>query len=450
MYQNNRRRRFTGIVIIVMILVISFSPYMRSYFLLPMNQKISVGDQIKLDLLFPSSILENFVVQIESEKELTNKNCFKLDNKDWPVALEPGTITMYLKLFGIISLKEMVVDVLPQKNIIPSGHSIGVMVKSKGITIVGYSSIIDKYNNEISLAKDAGLLVGDVILKANSKKIDSDDQLIKIASKCGKENKVLNITVERNGKLLDFKIKPQYCYETKNYRIGLYVRDTAAGIGTMTFYNPETKKYAALGHIIANTEIQNQINKGVGRILEASIQGVQEGKRGNPGEKLGIFMENKGIKGIITKNSRFGIYGNLSKLPNNSYYKKPIPVAYQSQIKEGYAEILTVINGDQIEKFSIEIEKLIPYQKINGKGLIIKVTDPKLLNITGGIIQGMSGSPIIQNGKLVGAVTHVFVNDPARGYGILAEWMLEELSEYKKINLSLLQPDWGYFFWLFL
>jgi stage IV sporulation protein B len=145
-------------------------------------------------------------------------------------------------------------------------------------------------------------------------------------------------------------------------------------------------------------------------------------------------MDNKGVKGIITKNSRFGIYGNLTKLPDSSYYKKPIPVAYQNQIKVGPAEILTVINGDSIEKFSIEIEKLIPYQKVNGKGLIIRITDSQLLNLTGGIIQGMSGSPIIQNGRLVGAITHVFVNDPSRGYGILAEWMLEELNEFENDN----------------
>ncbi|MDK2984688.1 MAG: stage sporulation protein [Clostridia bacterium] len=425
--QHAKKRQIMGLVIALAIIAISFSPQMQSYFLLPLKQKVSVGDPVKLDLSFPSSILERFVVQLHSKDKLTDKNSFRLGKKNWPVALAPGTINMYLKLFGIIPVKEMVVDVLPPIKVTPSGHSIGVVVKSKGVMVVGYSAVLDKFNNEHFPARDVGVSIGDIIVKANSEDINSDDQLADIVASSAQKNKKVKLTLNRDGKKIEVNVKPEYCYDTESYRIGLYVRDTAAGIGTMTFYDPVTKKYAALGHVIANAEIQKQISHGVGRILESTVQGIQQGKRGNPGEKIGVFMENTSFTGIINKNSRFGIYGTLKKLPEKCYTKSPIPIAYASQIKEGPAEILTVINGDQIEKFSIVIEKVIPHQKINGKGLILKITDERLLEATGGIIQGMSGSPIIQDGKLVGAVTHVFVNDPTRGYGVLAEWMLEEL-----------------------
>jgi len=176
-------------------------------------------------------------------------------------------------------------------------------------------------------------------------------------------------------------------------------------------------------------------NREKGRIVKADIQGIKPGKKGEPGEKIGIFNGDE-LRGNIEINSHFGIFGRLNKPLDNPYYKNGIPIALSNQIKEGPAEIITVISGDKLEKFDIRILRVLPQHQPTGKGLVIQITDPRLLKATGGIIQGMSGSPIIQEGKLVGAVTHVFVNDPTKGYGCLAEWMLLEAGIVQKTTAS--------------
>lgn len=421
-----RKSKFSRVyafIIIAAILAISFSPQMQSYFLLPTTQKLSVGDEFNLTLVFPKRIKSNFKMQIHDESGLVDT----LDLSSVKEFNSSGKYIAKLSLFGLIPLKEINVDVVPEIKVYPSGHSIGVILKAQGVMVVGFSPVINEIRMEMQPARDQGIQIGDIISKINNEPVGSDKELAELIDKYGSSDKQVTLEVIRNGMKMDFYLEPIKCGDTGRYRIGLYVRDTAAGIGTLTFFELNNGKYGALGHVIANADIKEDLQDGMGRIISASIQKINQGRKGFPGEKIGSFSNNSSLSGVIMKNCNLGIYGVLDKIPTNTYYSEPIPVAYTNQISPGKAHILTVLEGDKIEKFEIEIERVISHQRSNGKGLVIKVTDKKLIERTGGIIQGMSGSPIIQNGKLIGAVTHVFVQDPTRGYGILAEWMIEEV-----------------------
>ncbi len=421
--RKSKHRTIYALIIVAAILAISFSPQMQSYFLLPEKYRISVGDEFNLPLLLPEKLINNLTLQLLDENGILTED-FKVSNTKQME--NSGSYIAKLNLFGFIPLKELQVDVMPQIKVYPSGHSIGVVLKEQGVMVVGFSPIINELGKEVNPAQEKGILIGDIISKINNRSVGSDQELAEIINEISLEEKQIQLEIIRNGQKMEFFLKPVKCKDNGRYRIGLYVRDTAAGIGTMTFFEPIDGKYGALGHVIANVDITEKLDQGVGKIISASIQRIKHGKKGFPGEKIGNFSNNNLISGIIIKNTDFGIYGTLDKLPSTSYYSEPLPVAYANQIKPGKAHILTVLEGDKVEKFEIEIERVIPHSRNNGKGLVIKITDPELINKTGGIVQGMSGSPIIQEGKLVGAVTHVFVQDPTRGYGILAEWMIEE------------------------
>lgn len=219
---------------------------------------------------------------------------------------------------------------------------------------------------------------------------------------------------------------PVHCAETDRFRIGLFIRDGVVGVGTMTCWDPQTRYYSALGHIIVDADTKQGINVMNGKIVSASIQTIKPGRPGWPGEKIGVFNDKGTVAGNIIKNSSSGIYGEMETDPVNPHYPYQMEIAYAHQVKEGPAQIMTVINGETIEKFDIVIEKKYSARQ-NGKDMVIKVTDPRLISITGGIIQGMSGSPIIQDDHLAGAVTHVFLNDPQTGYGIFMDNILSEM-----------------------
>lgn len=426
------------IIILVFFFFLTFSTPVQSFLTLPTHQKISVGDELSLGLKFPPGFLEQLSIEINDGQDILDFKNTKFNFADIsPVALEPGHVNLQLKLFGIIPIKKINVDVVQNIKVYPGGQAIGVLLRTQGILIVGQSPIIDA-NGEAHLpAKKAGIEIGDTIVKVNDHYINTDDQLARLINELGSKQESINILIKRNNNFLIKKITPIYCSETKTYRIGLYVRDNAGGVGTLTFFDPISRKYGALGHMISDSDTNQQINIKNGKLVRASIQGIQIGKRGQPGEKVGIFVENSSL-GDIQINSFCGIFGSLRDLKIiNSYFSQPLPIAYANQIKTGYAEILTVVENENVEKFSINIEKVMPGRN-DGKSMIIRITDPKLIKKTGGIIQGMSGSPIIQNGKIIGAVTHVFINDPTRGYGIFIENMLKEAGLIKQKDLKIL------------
>jgi stage IV sporulation protein B len=337
-----------------------------------------------------------------------------------------GSVNLEFRLFGVIPLRQLKVNVLPEKKLMPGGHSIGIKLHSEGVLVVGHH-LVRGSDFSASPAKEAGIEVGDIILAMDGVALQDANQVAEIINRPGSAGKTISFLLKRESRLLTREVTPLYCLETGRFRIGLYVRDTAAGVGTLTFYDPETRIYGALGHVITDVDTNQPIEVRDGQVVKANIVSIKAARRGQPGEKTGIFQEDRDIIGNIEKNCLFGIFGKLSSMePVAGSRIIPVPIALMSQVEVGPAEILTVLEGDNIERFDIEIQRVYQQNRPSDKGMVIRVTDERLLETTGGIVQGMSGSPILQKGRLVGAVTHVFVNDPTRGYGIFIEWMVME------------------------
>ena len=332
-----------------------------------------------------------------------------------------------MRLFEMIPDHEANSQQYPEKMLYPGGQPVGILLRTDGILVVGQSPVtVDGVS--VNPAEEAGIQAGDVITSVNGATITHDDQLALLVNQLGKQNQKVTLQIQRENKNMSKEIKPVYCQDTKSYRIGLLIRDNAGGVGTLTFVDETTMEYGALGHMISNNENQSKINILKGKLVSADIQGIKKGLQGYPGEKIGRFVSNTSL-GTIEKNTSAGIFGEAANMDilAGSAYNQAIPTAAPDEIILGPAQILTAIDGNKVESFTVEIEKVMPSHR-DGKGLVLKVTDPVLLEKTGGIVQGMSGSPIIQNGKIIGAVTHVFINDPTKGYGILIHDMLQQTS----------------------
>jgi stage IV sporulation protein B len=336
-----------------------------------------------------------------------------------------GQARLTFKLFGTVPIKQVKVQVLPQVKVIPGGQSIGVKLKSAGVLVVGHHAV-GQDEKSVSPAEKADIRVGDYLVKVDGKPVAGLADVALAAEKAGKAKRPLSVTLIRDGREKTVNISPMLDPQEKVYRLGLYIRESAAGVGTLTFFDPEHKVYGALGHMIADADTGQPIRVGSGKIVRSNVTSIQKGESGEPGEKIALFLREDQVLGNITKNTPFGIFGSMDQAPSHGQTEKAIPVALADQVQEGPAQMLTVVEGQKVEAFDIRIVHVMKQKYPATKGLIIKVTDPRLLNKTGGIVQGMSGSPIIQDGKLVGAVTHVFVNDPTSGYGTLIEWMLQD------------------------
>ncbi len=415
------RRSCLGILLASLIVAFCLSPQFLSVYQLPPHLRVIEGETALFTVDFP------WTVTVDQDQPVRLSALASGFTR--PVSLEPlrlGRAVMEFRLLGILPLKTVEVDVLPPLQLVPGGHSIGVVLHSQGVIVVGHSPVAVPGGQSVSPAKEAGITLGDVLLSINGIPAQSDAQVAEIIDSSGRENRRLDILIKRGESRLNISLTPLYCQDTKRYRIGLFIRDSAAGVGTLTFLEPHSSTYGALGHIITDSDTNQPIDCDQGRIVLATVSGIQHGRRGHPGEKIGVFIEEDQVLGNIAKNSQFGIYGQLLTPLPLTLYNEAIPVASMSQVQLGPAEMLTVVDGQQIERFAIEIQKINLQETPEGKGLVVRVTDPRLLEKTGGIVQGMSGSPILQNGKLVGAITHVFVHDPTRGYGCFLDWMLME------------------------
>jgi stage IV sporulation protein B len=426
------RRSALGLLLALVIIAFCASPQFREIYQLPPHLRIIEGETALFTVNFPLTVAISQGQTVRVQSLLTG---YVLSR---PVMLEPlkqGQTTLEFKVLGLIPVRTIQVDVLPPVKLVPGGHSIGVVLHSQGVIVVGHSPVQSVSGEQVTPAKDAGISIGDVILSINGVPVQSDAQVAEIIDRSGREQLVVDILLKRGDGRLQVTVKPVLCQDTKRYRIGLFVRDSAAGVGTLTFYEPETQQYGALGHIITDSDTNQPIDVNQGKIVLATVSGIQHGRRGQPGEKIGVFIEEDQIVGDIRRNTPFGIYGQLQGDLPNQLYSEALPVASMSQIQLGKAEILTVVDGQHIERFEIEIQKVNLQEVPESKGLVIKVTDPRLVERTGGIVQGMSGSPILQNGKIIGAVTHVFVHDPTKGYGCFVDWMLMESGLIPKRNL---------------
>lgn len=336
---------------------------------------------------------------------------------------ENGDNKYEIKLLGMIPLKSIEVQKVDNLKVSLGGIPIGVRVSSDGVIVVGYSEIEINNNKEESPGKLGGLEIGDIILKINDIEVYNATDLLKIIKES--DNGLLKMDILRHNQNLTKTIQCKK-EDDEDYKIGLWVRDSTAGVGTMTFYDPLSSKFGALGHPITDCDTNEPFLIKKGDILDSSIISVRKGEKGSPGELRGVFVNEDNPCGNIEKNTQSGIYGKIEN--NNTLNQKCtlIPVGFKNEITIGKAKIVTTIDENGPQEYDIEIEKLMDQNAPDSKSMVIKITDEKLLGKTGGIVQGMSGSPIIQNGKLIGAVTHVLVNKPDTGYGIYIEWMLQD------------------------
>lgn len=379
---------------------------------IPDQMYVAVGNEISYEFGVPVS-----VVLKEQETEV-------FENISETIAgiskEQPVTYTVVCKLFGIFPVKEVEVTLTEADTVYTGGNPIGIYVKTDGILIIGTGAVTDALGNE---SNPSAYLVkaGDYIETINGEVVTTKEELITKINQYGNEKEVLGI--RRDGERIELTVEP---VQTKNgeYKLGIWVRDDLAGVGTLTYYTADGE-YGALGHGVSDADTGVQMEISEGRIYEAQIIGIRKGLDGNPGELSGVIhYGNSAYLGTIEWNQNVGIHGqidgNLSILGESSCYE----VAFKQDIEYGTAYIISGISGENKE-YEIEIEEVNYDEGAENKGILFKVTDEELLELTGGIVQGMSGSPIIQDGKMIGAVTHVFVNDPTKGYGIFAETMLE-------------------------
>lgn len=424
-------RALTGILLAIIFMAVCISPQVSSLLSLPDKQKVVVGEANTIQLNLPPALLQKVDLKIsDSPRSVFAAGqdpaivVSRLGSSCEITALKPGKAAVSLNLLGHIPIKTIEVEALPAKRLVVGGHSIGVLLQSRGIMVVGFAPITGSDGKKYYPAREQGVEIGDLIFKVDGENVSSENDLARIID--GKSDQPLNLSIERRGRKIIIPMKPVHCPETNRFRIGVFVRDGVVGVGTLTCWDPDTNKFAALGHVIVDADTKQGIDVLKGRVVSASIQTIKAGKPGRPGEKIGVFDDQGGVNGAITKNSSAGIFGQTDVPVTNPVESYSMEVGYAHQVKTGKAQMLTVVNGEDIEKWDIVIEKVYP-QRNNGKGMVIRVTDPRLLSISGGIVQGMSGSPIIQDNKLVGAVTHVFINDPSSGYGIFMDNILSEM-----------------------
>ncbi|NLK36301.1 MAG: SpoIVB peptidase [Gracilibacteraceae bacterium] len=404
----------------LIITVLCLTSLLFTIYRFPNEINVIQGQDRKLpsSMVFNLELIGDYENNINADDKIISSFILKDDYRK-------GKAKANLMLLGLLPIKEITLNIIPDIKVVPSGEAIGVRIESKGVLVVGLSSVTDIRGRRCSPAADAGFEVGDKIIEINGNQVEKEKDIIEYLNNRQNKEERIKVLVERNGSRQDIYVKPVKCEEDSIFRIGLWVRDNIAGVGTMTFYYPKSRIFGALGHGITDVDSGVLVDINSGKIIKSRIASIQKAKKTVPGELVGVFYDNDDEYGVIYKNTKFGIYGKLTKKQKPSR-TKPVSIGLNSQIREGTAKILTTIEGNNVEEFDIEIQKVIRQKSSESKSMIIRVTDKRLIEKTGGIVQGMSGSPIIQDNKLVGCVTHVLVNDPTKGFGISIEWMLKE------------------------
>ena len=299
--------------------------------------------------------------------------------------------------------------------LIPGGQAVGVALKTQGVLVISRAS-----RQEIKTP----LRVGDVILSVQGKAISSAQELSGRVAEADADS--VELSVLRAGRAITLRADSPVSSTDGRRRLGVWVRDSTAGVGTLSYMDPATQAYGALGHAIVDGDTGDMLSVRDGAILQAEIVGVAKGESGRAGELKGSFLKEGKQIGTLVHNSTYGIYGIMEEQPEGLLYPQGLPIGDRRQAHEGAATIISTVDGDGPKAYTVEILRCFDQDKPSQKGMILRVTDARLLEKTGGIVQGMSGSPIIQNGKLIGALTHVYLSDPTQGYGMYIEWMLEQ------------------------
>ena len=323
----------------------------------------------------------------------------------------PATV----KLFGVVPIGSTHIKVVEEDSVVLGGSPFGIKILAEGVLVVGFSPV-STATGTVNPAKEAGLKEGDLVLSVAGRTLATNGALMTLVEESG--GAPLTVVARRDNKTLTVTVTPVLATDG-HYRVGMWVRDSTAGLGTMTFYHPATGTYGGLGHAVCDPDTGNVMSLLKGEIVGAKISGLNKATAGSAGELRGCLLDGQKI-GSIEQNGIHGVYGNLhSTIPSGQV----LPVARKQEITIGEATLYTTIENE-VCSYTCRIEK-INYKESDTHNMVVRVTDSRLLSKTGGIVQGMSGSPIVQNRKLIGAVTHVFVNTPEKGYALFAETMLE-------------------------
>lgn len=367
-------------------------------------------------IIYGSGTLPDEIVITESDKPDFG---LLFSSEDEP-ALAAGTgntiaFRSTVNALKVIPVKNITVNITKRRYVGIGGDVFGIKLYTKGVIVVSIDSVTTE-NGIKDPAVEAGLKCGDIITHINGKDALNSAQMTQAVEQS--DGKALKLTVDRNGEKLEMNLRPELSVNG-NYKAGIWVRDSSAGIGTVTFYDDESRIFGGLGHGVCDIDTGKIMPLNNGEAVRAKINGFYKSTAGNPGELCGVFSDI--ALGNLRVNGETGVYGELLQ-PSGA---KTIPVALENEVRLGKAKIITTIDENGPQYYDIEITKIYPSSDLSTRNMIIKVTDPELLEKTGGIVQGMSGSPIVQNSMLVGAVTHVFVNDPTQGYGIFANRMIQ-------------------------
>ena len=340
-----------------------------------------------------------------------------LDNNDF------DEYVINYKLFNLFNIKKLKVNVIEPDRYFAGGNALGFSLQSKGVILIGGNYILSKNGIEKPF-ENSGLLPGDIITHIDDIEVNNVDDISQILANYNGE-KALRLTIKRQGNIISADIYPALDSLTNTYKLGLWIKEDAVGIGTLTFINATTNRFGSLGHSINDSETNECISVSDGNIYTGRILGVKKGRSGKAGELIGTFSK-ENVLGNVDKNCEYGVYGFVDQVDPLIENKTSIAIGGRLSAKPGRAQILSCLDGETIEAYDIEIIKTNFQSSCNEKSMVLRVIDEELIEKTGGIVQGMSGSPIIQDGKLIGAVTHVFVNDATKGFGIYIDWMLEQ------------------------
>lgn len=416
-------RKAIGVVLALLLWMINLSPRVQSLRNLPGMLVLDEGQSQAMDFLFPiRAEVDGESVGVAQGKDQTLADKGVSPSADATIiAKKPGASTVNWTLMGI-SLGKTEVEVTPQRTLIPGGQAIGVAMMTEGVYVVDTSNVMSYEGQAVNPASAAGIFPGDTILAVDGVEVRNLDELAHAVMRNTGAPMLLKIKNDNGQKTL--AVTPVVDREGIP-RLGIWGRDSTAGVGTLTYVDPAANAFGALGHAITDADTRKILPVRDGGLYPSSIVGVSPGRQGKPGELQGMFSTDDELLGVIQINTEYGVYGEYQGANAGSLYPEGLPVALRSAVYEGAAQILSSIDGNGVQAYDCRIVKIANQNAPETRSMVIEITDPALLKKTGGIVQGMSGSPIIQGGCIIGAVTHVYVNDPTRGYGLFIEWMLE-------------------------
>lgn len=396
-------RHGLGIALSAMAFLCNYSPWVREAASLPDALTLTSGQKF---------VVQTGLPMLAASDGGTVSVLASQDERVTISAEAGGQTSVTFSLLGLIPVHETRVNVVEERTLIPGGQAVGVALKTRGVLVVS------------DAAKGRALRAGDVILSADGKNVESTKALSEQVGTA--QTDTVRLEVLRGGQTITVDAQAEPDPSDGRRKLGVWVRDSTAGVGTLTYIDPANQTYGALGHAIVDADTGRLLAAREGAILHASIVGVTKGQSGKAGELKGNFLKAGEQIGSLMENCEYGIYGVLDDMPENLLYPQGLRAGARSAVHTGTASIIATVDADGPQEYGVEIVRCFAQSEPSQKGMILRVTDERLLEKTGGIVQGMSGSPILQDGRIIGAVTHVYLSDATQGYGMYIEWMLEK------------------------